>query len=86
MNTIEGETAPVLSLKEWVISLIISVIPLIGIVMLLIWAFSDNINPNKKNWARGMLIMYVIGIALYFLFILLFMGAMMSGVNGLESM
>lgn len=86
MNTIEGETAPVLSLKEWVISLIISVIPLIGIVMLLIWAFSDNINPNKKNWARGMLIMYVIGIALYFVFILLFMGAMMSGVNGLESM
>lgn len=86
MNTIEGETAPVLSLKEWVISLIISVIPLIGIVMLLIWAFSDNINPNKKNWARGMLIMYVIGIALYFVFILLFMGAMMTGVNGLESM
>ncbi|HBQ58878.1 MAG TPA: hypothetical protein DD671_04445 [Balneolaceae bacterium] len=86
MNTLEGETAPVLSLKDWVISLIISVIPLIGIVMLLIWAFSDNINPNKKNWARGMLILYVIGIALYFVFIVLFMGAMMSGAGGFESM
>ncbi|MDZ7756076.1 hypothetical protein [Rhodohalobacter sp.] len=56
MNTLEGETAPVMSLKEWVISLIISVIPLVGIVMLLVWAFSDTINPNKKNWSRAMLI------------------------------
>ena len=86
MEHVEGATAQVMSLKDWVISLIISVIPVVGFVMLLVWSFSDSVNPNKKNWSRAMLIMYVIGIALYVLFVVLFMGAIMSGANGFEGM
>ena len=86
MEPINNETAKVMSLKDWVISLIISVIPVVGFVMLLVWAFSDSVNPNKKNWSRAMLIMYIIGIALYVLFVVLFMGAIISGANGFEGM
>lgn len=67
-NHQKEEQAPVMSLKEWIISIIITCIPVIGFIMLIIWAFaSDNINRNKKNWARGFLIVQVIGIVLVIL-------------------
>lgn len=66
-----GETAqvsPVMSTKDWVISIIITCIPVVGFIMLIIWAFSSNdINQNKKNWAKGFLIVQVIGIILVIL-------------------
>jgi len=63
------ELAPIMSLKDWVISIIITCIPVIGFVMLIIWAFaSENINKNKKNWAKGFLIVQVIGIILAIIF------------------
>jgi nucleoside recognition membrane protein YjiH len=78
MEQVQGETASVMSLKDWVISVIISVIPVVGFIMLLVWSFSDSANPNKKNWARATLIVYVAAIVLYFIFAAIFMGAMMS--------
>lgn len=59
------QTAPVLGLKQWVISIIISCIPVIGLIMLFIWAFSDSgINENKKNWAKALLVIQLISIIL----------------------
>ncbi len=78
MEHVQGETAPVLSLKDWVISVIISLIPLVGFIMLLVWSFSDSANPNKKNWARATLIIYAAVLVLYLIFVFIFMGAMMS--------
>lgn len=86
MENIQGETAPVMSLKDWVISVLISFIPVIGFIMLLVWAFSDSTNPNKKNWAKATLIIFAAGFVLYLVFIFLFMGAMMSGAGGFDSM
>lgn len=57
--------APVMSLKEWIIAVLITSIPLAGIIMLFVWAFSSSdINENKKNWAKAVLIIQLIGIAL----------------------
>jgi hypothetical protein len=86
MENIQGETAPVMSLKDWVISVLISFIPVIGLIMLLVWAFSDSTNPNKKNWAKATLIIFAAGFVLYLVFVFIFFGAMISGAGGLESM
>ena len=65
--------------KEWAITIFISSLPLIGIIMLLIWAFTEDANIHKKNWAKGTLILWIIGFILAFAFLFLFVGiAIMS--------
>ena len=59
--------APVLSTKDWVITLLISFIPLVGFIMLFVWAFGSNENPNKANWAKATLIWMAIACVLIFL-------------------
>jgi len=54
----------VLSVKDWIITLLITAIPLVGIIMLFVWAFGSNENPNKSNWAKALLVWSAIGIVL----------------------
>jgi hypothetical protein len=49
-----------------VITLLITFIPVVGFVMLFVWAFGSNENPNKANWAKATLIWYAIGCVLFF--------------------
>ncbi len=60
--------APV-SVFEWVISLLVLSIPLLNIIMLMVWAFSNDINPTKSNFAKAALIWMLVGILLSLLFI-----------------
>lgn len=39
-------------------------IPIIGLIFIFIWAFSKKVNMNRRNMARAMLILGLIGIAL----------------------
>lgn len=64
MNIPEEFKTPPLSLGEWIISVLVSKIPLIGFVMLIVWALDKNIDPNKSNWAKAELIVTLIGIAI----------------------
>ncbi len=79
------ETAPVMSLKDWVVTMLITFIPMVGFVMLFVWGFSDSANPNKKNWARAALIMLAVTTVLYFIIFVLIFGTMMAagGFEGL---
>ena len=63
-----------MSVQDWMITILISVIPLVGFVMLFVWAFSDGQNLNKKNWAKATLIWFAILIVLY-VFIFMIFGA-----------
>lgn len=68
-----------LDAREWALTIFISSLPLIGIIMLLVWAFSDDGNIHKKNWAKGTLILWIIGFIIAFAFLFLFGGiAIMS--------
>ena len=58
----------VVSLGDWIITMILTSIPVVGFIMLLVWAFSDSTPQSKKNWALAALIFMVIGVALYSLF------------------
>jgi len=71
------ETAPVMSMKDWVITFLITFIPMVGFIMLFVWGFSDSENPNKRNWARAALIITAILTVLYAIFGVLFFGSLM---------
>lgn len=71
----------VLSVKDWAITIFITSLPLIGLIMLLVWAFSDDTNIHKKNWAKGNLLIMLIILAIMFAFLFLFGGiALMSNI------
>ncbi len=48
-----------MTVGQWVGTIILSSLGLIGIIFLLVWAFGDTPQP-KKNYARGMLLAMVI--------------------------
>lgn len=45
---------------EWVLSYLIMMIPCIGLIMSIVWAFSNNTKPSKRNFFRAYLILAVI--------------------------
>jgi hypothetical protein len=45
-----------LSLKEWFGIVGIALLPLIGFIMLFLWAYDGKAKPAKAYWARVMLI------------------------------
>ncbi len=57
-----------MSVKDWLITLIITAIPLVGFIMLFVWGFGSNVPATKANWAKAVLIFYAIMIVLYFVF------------------
>ena len=70
-----------LSPTEWALTIFLTSIPLIGFILLLVWAFDSNTNIHKSNWAKGSLIIMVIGIVLALCFLFLFGGlALLAGM------
>jgi len=58
-----GRSDREITVGEWLITLIISSIPLLGIISLLMWAFSRSTPTCKANWAKAWLVLQVIGYA-----------------------
>ncbi|MGH8146024.1 MAG: hypothetical protein ACREPY_06785 [Rhodanobacteraceae bacterium] len=63
----EHEGSPV-SLGDWIITLIVLAIPIVGIVMMFVWAFSSGTHPSKQNYCRATLVLALIALVLVFLF------------------
>ncbi len=53
---------------EWVVTLLITFIPLVGLIMLFVWAFGSGTPVCKANWAKATLIWMAIGLVLFLLF------------------
>lgn len=77
--------APVIGIGEWLLTLFITAIPIVGFVMLFVWGFGASTNPTKANFAKATLILMVVGLVLWFLFIGAIIGAIMSAGGGYES-
>ena len=72
------------TLGEWIVTIIITAIPLVGLIMLFVWAFGDGTNPSKKTWAQAYLIMMLVGIVLAIIFFIAFasiLSSMFSNMN-----
>lgn len=52
------------SVSQWFGTFLLLFIPVVNIILLFVWAFSNKINKNKKNWARASLFIAVIIIIL----------------------
>ena len=70
-NPLQTSSAPNLeapmTLGQWLITLILTAIPIVGFILLIVWAVSSPIT-NKKNYARATLILMIIVYAILFLF------------------
>ena len=74
-NQIGHQQAPIVSVKEWLITNLIMMIPLVNIVMMLVWAFGSNTNPNKANYFKASLILFAIVMAIYLVLAVVFLGS-----------
>ncbi|GBD86311.1 hypothetical protein BMS3Abin03_00227 [bacterium BMS3Abin03] len=80
----QGPAYQPMSIGDWIITFIITYIPLIGFIMLFVWAFGDGTHPSKKTWAQASLLMMVIIIVLMIIFFGILASILGSFVGGLQ--
>lgn len=68
MNELQ-QTNQTMSLKDWIITIILTVLPIVNIVMLIIWA-TDKTDP-RNNFSKAYLIVTAGMFALVFAFYIL---------------
>ena len=73
-----------MTIGDWLITFLIQIIPLVGLVMLFVWAFGDGSHPSKKTWAQASLLWIVIMIVLAIIFFAAVWGFIMSFFGGMD--
>ena len=63
MEEQHNEVQPV-KVGDWVLTLFIVSLPLIGLIMLFVWAFGSGTPPSKANFAKASLIWMLVAIVL----------------------
>ena len=67
------DTSP-MSVGEWVITMILLAIPIVGLVMLIYWIVSSTGNLNRRNYCLATLVIIAIGIVIGVIFAVFFGG------------
>lgn len=81
-NLSSQENTQVMSYKEWALTIFIASLPLIGLIMVLVWAFDSTTNIHKKNWAKGNLLIMILAMILVLFFLFVFGGvALLTGLG-----
>ncbi|HET7560864.1 MAG TPA: hypothetical protein VFJ87_00610 [Rhodanobacteraceae bacterium] len=73
-----------MSLGDWLITLIVLCIPIVGLIMAFVWGFSSGTNINKQNFCRATLILWLILIALYIVLFAVFGAALFSAAHSMS--
>jgi len=55
-----------MSVGDWILTYLLMCIPLVGVIMLFVWAFSGGTQESKKTWAKATLIWVVVMSILWF--------------------
>ena len=66
MSQIERQPVSVLN---WVFTFILTSLPIVGFVLLLVWALGGTAYPSKANYARAVILLLIIGVVIYFLLV-----------------
>ena len=80
----QGSSYVPMKIGDWIVTFIITYIPLVGLIMLFVWAFGGDVHPSKKTWAQATLIIAAVMIVLTILFfgiIISMIGAAFSGYS-----
>ena len=72
-----------MSMGEWMISLLVMLIPCANIIMMFVWAFSSKEKKSKSNFFKAYLIFFAIGIV-FAIIMMVVMGAAVAST--LDSM
>ena len=81
MEIIDDNNRAQMTVGDWVLTIFISSLPLIGFIFLFIWAFGDNQRNERVNWAKATLIWMLLGIAIASIFFMVFGAAMLAGMG-----
>lgn len=79
-NSQDAEMTP----GKWALTIFLSCLGIIGIILLFVWAFGSDTPPNKRNYARGMLIYYAITIGASIVLCILTVACVGCAAGGLE--
>jgi hypothetical protein len=78
-NYVAQKNTSTVSIGDWVITIILSSLPLINIILLFVWAFSSSTPVSKANWAKATLIIAAITIIL----VICFYGVIFAFIAGI---
>ncbi len=77
-NNMENQNYQPVSVGQWLVTLLLMIIPIVNIILLFVWAFGSNAPVSKSNWAKATLIWLAIVIALNIVFMVMFGAALSS--------
>ena len=81
-NLSAQQDSKVMSPKEWALTIFLASIPIVGFILVLVWAFDSNTDLQKKNWAKGTLLLMLIYFVVAMLFLFMFGGlALLAGLS-----
>ncbi|MCR9183447.1 MAG: hypothetical protein NXH73_11020 [Flavobacteriaceae bacterium] len=80
----ENQNNQVMSVKDWFITVFVAAIPLVGLIMLFVWAFGSSTNASKTNWAKAVLLWYAVIFVLYILIAVIFGAAFLTGMGDMD--
>lgn len=66
-NNQYGNDTSVLGIGQWVVTLIMGMIPCVGIILYIVWGFSSAGNENRKNFCKAQLLIIAVLFVLYIL-------------------
>jgi hypothetical protein len=72
IKIMENQNDQIIKTGDWFLTLFISAIPLVGFIMLFVWAFSGGTNSSKANWAKATLLWIAISIFFVIMLFILF--------------
>ncbi|MBU3192046.1 hypothetical protein KPL51_21325 [Clostridium bowmanii] len=63
-----GANSQPMTLKDWIFTYLLLLIPIANIVLMFVWAFGKDVNQSKKTYFQAMLIMSGVAIVISVLF------------------
>jgi len=69
-----------LLIGDWIVIFFLTSIPVVGFVLIVYWSLADDVNINKKNFSKAVILVIVILIVLTITLILLY-GQHFSNIN-----
>ncbi|WP_219833929.1 hypothetical protein [Paenibacillus sp. R14(2021)] len=69
------------SVKSWLGTLLLLMIPIVNLILLLVWAFGGGANQNLRNYSRASLLLILIVGVLYAIIALFIFAAIGSAIS-----
>ncbi|GFI43256.1 MAG: hypothetical protein HFG82_07395 [Dorea sp.] len=75
-----GQDMSPMTMGDWLLTLLVAMIPCFGIIIYFVWAFSKTTNINRRNFCRAQLVIIGVVLVIYIIFFMLF-GSMLFSMG-----